>query len=341
MSRGRVFVLLCLLFLGFRPAFGQVNNNGGVPIRIPNSPDAKCINSSTDQVWLTLYRIVESKKKGFLTRETEAEIVLNVKVQAKPQPPQPLSFPLSNTVEIGPYSVGQVSIPVEYTLVSGLNLKQTGTDGKSVLYTGFGVDETIVNLRSANGLGSAIQALSDATGNKKLPIPDTPYTQAFGYILDFASKAIQSDIQKTKDKDKYATASLALNFSDSSACDGNGPTGQGFEKTGTKAILMADGKPGDAYVPIEEVGSYCWSADITPSFILKAAKKVPNKDCSDSSYSSLYKQVSNDYVAFFLQKQTIETGHLGPNKIQDDDIADSQRLCDLLHVKNCPAAVKQ
>ena len=143
-------------------SLGQVNN-GGVPVRIPNAPDAKCINASTDEVWLTLYRIIESKKKGFLTRETEAEIILTVKVQAKPQPPQPLSFPLSNTVEIAAYSVGQVSIPVEYTLVSGLNLKQTGTDGKAVTYTGFAVDETLVNLRSANGLGATLQALADAT----------------------------------------------------------------------------------------------------------------------------------------------------------------------------------
>lgn len=321
-------------------SLGQVNN-GGVPVRIPNGPDAKCINSSTDEVWLTLYRIIESKKKGFLTNETEAEIILTVKVNSKPQAPQALSFPLSNTVEIGPYTVGQVSIPVEYTLVSGLNLKQTGTDGKPVIYTGFNVDETLVNLRSANGLGTALQALADATGNKKLPIPDTPYTQAFGYILSFASNAVKNDIQKTKDKDKYATASLALNFSESSSCEGNGPTGQGFETTGTKAILMGDGKAGDGYVPIDQTNSYCWAADVTPSFVLKAAKKVAGKDCSDSSYSALYKQVTNDYVAFFLQKQTIETGHLGPNKIQDEDVEDAQKLCNALQTKTCPAAVKQ
>jgi hypothetical protein len=341
----RTRIALSVAFVGFltlqgiTPALGQ-NNNGGVPVRIANEPDPKCINAATDEVWLTMYRIIESKKKGFLTSESEAEIIITVKVQAKPQPDHALSFPLSNTVEISAYTPGQVSIPVEYTLVSGLNLKQTGSDGKPVIYTGFSVDSTLVNLKSMNALGNALKALSDVTGSKKLPIPDTPYTQAAGYLLDFATKAVQGGIDSTKAKDKYSTASLALNFSENSSCSGGGPAGQGFETTGTKAILMADGTLGEGYVPIDQTNSYCWAADVTPSFILKAAKKVAGKECNDASYSGLYKQITNDYVAFFLQKQTVETGKLGPNTIQDEDIGDAQKLCDLLHVKQCPAAKK-
>jgi hypothetical protein len=339
---GSLFVILFgLCIMTLCSAKDNKDNNGGIPVRIPNAPDPDCINSSTDQVWLTLYRVIETKKNGFFTKENQAEIVVTVKVEARPQPTgDPLSFPLSKKVNIRPYGQGQVSLPVEYTLVSGLALTQPDDKDKTkqVKYTGFGVDATIVNLKSANGVGSALQALSEMTGDKKLPIPDNPYSQAGTYLLGFATKAIQKDIDNKNADDKYSTASLALNFSDSASCKGGGPTGQGFETTGTKAILMAEGVRGDGYVPIDQTNGYCWAADVTPSFVLKAAKISPGKACTDSSYASQYREVTNDYIAFFLQKQTAVGGHLGANKVLKRDLTNAQRLCDALGVTECPAA---
>src|SRR6267143_2058068 len=185
----------------------SAQNNGGVPVRIPNGPNPECIDASTDNVWLTLYRVIETKTNGFLSRENQAEVVVTVKVQARPQASQSLSFPLSTKVNIRPYSAGQISIPVEYTLVSGLALKQTDASNKQVLYTGFSVDTTLVNIKSKGGLGSALQALSDITGSNKLSIPDTPYVQAASYILGFANKAIQNDIDAKNGDDKYTSTS--------------------------------------------------------------------------------------------------------------------------------------
>ena len=133
----------------------HAQQQGGIPVRIDNEPDSKCINSATDKVWLTLYRVVESKKNGFFSKENQAEIVVTVKVQSDPQAPQALSFPLSTKVNIRPYGNGQISLPVEYTLVSGLNLQQTSS-GNNVNYTGFSVDTTLVNVRSKGGLGSLL-----------------------------------------------------------------------------------------------------------------------------------------------------------------------------------------
>jgi hypothetical protein len=314
------------------------NVSGGVPVRIPNGPTPVCINASTDKVWLTLYRIVETKKKGFFTSENQAEIVTTVKVQSDPQPTQPLSFPLSVKVNTRPYSDGQVSLPVEYTLVSGLSLTQkSGTQAK-VVYTGFAIDTTLVNLKSKNGLGSALSALATITGSNKVPIPSNPYSQAATYLLGFANTAIQNDIDAKNADDKYTSDSLALNFSTENSCTG-GPDEAGFETTGTKAILMSDGIQGDGYVPIDQTNTYCWTAEVTPSFVLKAAKIVNGKACSDSSYSALYKQVTNNFLAFFLQKQTVSAGQLGgPSPRLQRDKQDAKRLCDVLGVKNCPAA---
>jgi hypothetical protein len=328
-----MFVWACALNVSY------AQQQGGVPVRIDNEPDSKCIDSATDKVWLTMYRVVESKKNGFFTKENQAEIVVTVKVQASPQAPQALSFPLSTKVNIRPYSSGQISLPVEYTLVSGLDLTQT-SGGNAVSYTGFSVDTTLINVKSKGGLGSAIDALSSITGSNKLPIPDNPYSQAASYLLGFASTAIQNDINDKNADDKISTATLSMNFSGDSTCTSGGASGQGFESTGTKAILMATGVPGDTLIPIDQTEQYCWSADVKPTFVLKAAKAVTGKACGDPSYNSLYKPVSNDYLAFFLQKQTKAPAHLGggPNKLRQQDTRDAKALCDLLGVKSCPAA---
>ena len=334
----RLLAISCLVFgATISPLYAQ--QQGGVPVRIDNEPDSKCINSSTDKVWLTLYRVVESKKNGFFSKENQAEIVITVKVQSDPQAPQALSFPLSTKVNIRQYGNGQISLPVEYTLVSGLTLQQP-SGGNAVNYTGFSVDTTLVNIRSKGGLGSAIDALSSITGSNKLPIPNNPYSQAANYLLGFASKAIQNDIDGKNSDDKLSTATLSMNFSSDSSCTAGGVNGQGFESTGTKAILMASGVPGDTLIPIDQTEQYCWAADVKPTFVLKAAKVVAGKACGDSSYNSLYKPVSNDYLAFFLQKQTKAPAHLGgeANKLRQQDIRDAKALCGLLGVKSCPAA---
>lgn len=311
---------------------------GGVPVRIPNAPDADCINASTDKVWLTLYRIVETKRSGFFTSENQAEIIVTVKVQSDPQTTPPLSFPLSVKVNTADYGKsGQVSLPIEYTLVSGLPLTQKQAD-KTVTYTGFSVDTTLVNLRSQNGLGSAISALSSLTGDNKLPIPSNPYSQAATFLFGFATKAIQNDITAKNANDKYSTASLAMNFSGDASCKG-GPTAEGFEKTGTKAILMEEGNRADpAYVPIDQVNDYCWTADTTPSFVLKATKKVAGKVCGDPSYDPLYAPIANDFIAYYLQKQTLST-KLGHSTVLAKDKKNAKQLCDALGMsENCPAA---
>lgn len=339
-SRSQRFVSLVSLFVisVLSTTFGQ-SNPGAVPIRIPAAPTPECINGSTDQVWLTLYRIITERKNGFFSKETQAEIVLNVQVKTRPQSSQPISYPLSTKVNIGNYSAGQVSIPVEYTLVSGLDLQQPNpSDSKHpILYTGFGVDTTLVNLKSKNGLGSAIQALAEITGSNKLPIPDSPYTQAAGYLLDFANKAITNDISTKNQDDKFATASLSLNFDPAGTCAGPGPGGQGFETTGTKAILMATGTPSDMLIPIDQPQNYCWAADVTPIFMLKAARKEPAKACTDSSYADQYRPITNDYIAYFLQKRTTAS-HLGGPTQRQKEMLKAKQLCDALYVGNCPAA---
>jgi hypothetical protein len=335
---------LGFVLLGVTPGFAQratpqPKNIGGVPIRIPDQPTPRCINGSTDQVWLTLYRVVMTKKSDWfgLTSSNQAEVVITVQVKTKPQSTQNLSYPLSSKVSIREYNTGQISLPVEYNLVSGLNLKQKDANGHDVIYTGFGVDTTVINVKSEGALGATLAALAQLTGSKKLPIPDTPYTQAAGYLLDFANTAVTNEIANQNADNKYTTAALAFNFDPDGLCNDSAGDGQGFETSGTKAILMADGIPGDGYVPIDAAGDYCWTAETRPVFVVKAAKKQGDKACTDLSYATLYKPITNNYVAYFLQKRT-PAAHLGGQETVQRDIEESKTLCALLEVADCPAA---
>jgi hypothetical protein len=319
---------------------------GGVPIRIDGEPTPQCVNGATDRVYITMYRAIITKKSGFLSSEKQAEIVINVHVSTEPQSAQALTYPLSAKVNVDQYPNGQVSLPVEYTLVSGLALSQSDGKGGTVSYTGFGLNATVVNLRSKNGLGTALESLQQVTSSGKLPIPSSPYTQAAGYLLDFANKAVSADIDSKNADDKYTTAALALNIDPTGTCASPGPTGQGFEKTGVKAILMADGAPGAQLIPLANVTDYCYAADITPVFVIKAARKNGAVACSDPSYNAQYNAISNDYLAFLLQRRPISTGGhtLGPptpaqtryRKAIDQSLV----LCKLLGLQNnCKAAL--
>jgi hypothetical protein len=322
--------------------------SGGVPVRIPNAPNPECINGSTDRLWLTMYRAIITKHHGFLTSENQAEVILNVHVTTDPASNQQLTYPLSTKVNIDQYSVGQVSLPVEYTLINGLALTQKDTKGNNVAYTGFGVDTTLVNLKSKNGLGTALDALQQITGSGKIPIPSSPYTQAAGYLLDFANKAVTTDINNKNGDDKYATAALSLNIDPTGTCGNAGGDGQGFEQTGVKAIVMAEGQAGATLVPIANVPAYCWAADITPSFVIKATPRQGTTPCSDASYQAAYKAIGNDYIAFYLQRRPVAIqGHtLGvptPAEVkrsQQIKVAqkNAQKLCDALGVKDCKGA---
>lgn len=311
-------------------------SHGAVPLRIDEGPDSRCINYETDQVWLTLYRVVTTKRSNWLRTSNQTALVMTVQVKTEPQSEKTLAFPLSTKVNTRDYGTGQVSLPVEYTLVSGLPLAQ-GTAQKRIFYTGFGVNTTVINLESRGGLGVALDALAQVVGEAKLPIPSNPYSQAAGYLIDFANRAVGQSIADHNADDKYTTASLALNFAPRGPCGGATGADQGFESTGTKAILMADGEQGPGYVPIDRTGDYCWAADTRPSFVLKAAPKVAGKPCGDPVYAGRSVQVTNNFVAYFLQKRQI-AGHLGA--LPDRDKRESLMLCRALGVEEarCPAA---
>jgi hypothetical protein len=324
---------------------------GGVPVRVVQLSDdatlqSKCINPSKDRVWLTLRRVVTTKNKGWFIKDDDVSIVINAHVQTDPPQSNGIAYPLAAKAKFGEGPTGQVSVPIEYAVVSGLTLSQNEKDssGNKIVYTGLGVDVTMLNTKKRNGLGSALQALVDITSSSKLPIPASPYTQAATYLLGYANKAVDTAINGTSDNDKAVTGSMAFNFDPQGTCGSKDQNGDDFESTGTKAFLSSDGiktpAAGSAiYVDINQTNNFCWTADLTPSFVLKATPKSGATSCTDASYTSKYLPVSNNYLGFFLNKRAVSATLGATNPLATRDRQESLKRCKANGIKSaiaCP-----
>lgn len=318
--RFMVFAALCAACCAAELPPAQ--KQGAVPIRV-ESRHPVCINASTDRVWLTLRRVVTQKKSGWFTTDRGVGLVLSTTVMsekavesgAATEQQKPLTFRLMTEGTISDYSTGQVSVPLEYGLVSGLTL----TEDK-VTYTGLSVELTMLNSSRRNRWGVALQSLGEVAD--KLPIPASPYKAAATFLLDFANNAVKKDLDAQSDNDKLKSAALTLNFDPRGLCKEKAPDETDFEKTGTIAILQSHGQPGEGYVDIGKTDDYCWLATLKPVFALKAGKKIANS-CSDASIH--FTEVTNDYVAFFLNAEKAGK-NLGAE--DDEDVAAALDRCE-------------
>ena len=316
-----VSVLFCLAaILLFSTARAQV---GGVIVRVPDGAASRCIDGRKDTVWLTLRRLRTTKTNGWLTQGTGVSVVINAtvrQVRTNPALAKPLSFPLMADASFEQAPPGQVSLPVEYTIIDTLALfQQTGTPNDAVRYSGFDIDLTLLNKNKENTWGKGLQALS--TFAKKFPLPTNPAIQAATYVLDIANSAIASDI-KQQSSDALKTASLTINF------DKNGPEANGqchskdFESTGTLAAVMDAGLPG--FIRTADVELYCWAAELKPSFILKAGRRTAvGVDCAVAANHQPFTEVPNNYVGFVLSAETTTTNLAGPPR-SDVDAAEAR-----------------
>jgi hypothetical protein len=275
---------------------------GGTVVRVPDG-STHCINYTTDQVWLTLRRMIVTRKSGWLMEQKSVSVFLAATLQDGSQ--KPPKFPLTTQANIASYTKGQVSVPVEYGLLQGFKLSQ-GDESNKANYTGIAVDLTILNQQGKTKWGSALTSLDQIAS--KLPVPPNPYSKGIQYVLDFANSAVENDIKNQANDDKIKSATLTLNFAPNGQC----PPDRDFESTGTLAIVDQNGLTNDpGYVKQSDIPAFCFKADFKPAFFLWGAPKEKEKDCTDATYKPNWKPVANNYVAFFLNAVPV-TGHLGP-----------------------------
>jgi hypothetical protein len=188
---------------------------------------------------------------------------------------------------IADYPTGQVSIPVEKLVVGGLQLKQD-----AVVYAGMDLELTVLNQHGRTPLGKGLEMLAEVT--KKLPIPASPLKEAGSYLLDYANKVVDAEVKLQDPNDVARSAAITFEFDPSGQC-----AGSNFESTGTIAVLYAKGLAGNHLISLNDIDQYCWSADLKPSFLLKAAARVSGDDCVSIRPRTWF-QVSNNYIALVL-----------------------------------------
>jgi len=281
-------VVVCsLLFAASQVALAQSSPR---IVRIPDGQEPRCIDPSTDQIFLTLRRFITQKSQSWLRKDTEVALILRVDVGVEGQP-APIPIPLALRAPLAGYAKGQVSLPIEHSIVRGLRLTQEDSR-----YNGLGLEVTVLNQKGLTPWGRALQALFQTA--EKMPLPANPASLAADYLFKVARLAIDGDLQDQDNKDKVTFATMALNFDPTGRC--SGPGGLEFESTGTLAVVGTGGKPGSRYVDLAPDKEYCWKAELRPSFVLKAAAKPAGMECDDPNVQLPYELVTNDYLAFFL-----------------------------------------
>jgi hypothetical protein len=280
--------LISVLFVAIAACTTANAQDGGVIVRIPDGITSTCIAQS-DQVYLTLRRLITTRREGWLREDKSIGILINAAAIAGDG--KRTNFPLLSEVKIQAYREGQVSVPIEYVIVSGMPLKQQQT-----LYSGLQIDLTLLNKQSRTAWGKGLEALAEVS--KKLPIPSNPATGAATYLLDFANKAIDKEIEAQNADDKAKSATMALAFDPTGKCAGG--AGRDWERTGTIAVVQAAGTKGPGYVDIGRINEQCWTAELTPAFVLKSSPREAGKACNAPDYKPNYQQVMNNYTGFFV-----------------------------------------
>ena len=232
---------------------------GAVVVRIPDDATSRCVNASTDQVWLTMRRVILKKESSLFTTDKYAGIVVNTTISGNTGArTKKIAFPRMIEADIESYASGHgVSIPVEFGLLEGFQLRNG-----SAAYSNVDFDLNVIKGKKKSGWGQALNALVDIT--KRLPMPANPFAEGFQFFADFANSVVNSSVQERK-ADNLKQSVVHLSFSPNGQCGA-------FESTGTVAIIfMTPGTENDNIVDIGKINNneYCWSAELQPAFSVK------------------------------------------------------------------------
>jgi len=289
-ARPVLLITLCLVVGG---AASAAESTGAVVVRIPDGSTSRCVNAATDQIWLTMRRVILKKQASLFTEDKYAGVIVGTTVSGNTgTKTEKITFPRMIEADIQSYAAGHgVSIPVEFGLIEGLKLR----DG-SVAYSNVDFDFTVIKGKKKNGWGQALNALVGIT--KKLPIPSNLFTEGFRYFAEYANSVVDASMQD-RESDKLKQGVVHLSFSPNGQC-----TSRSFESTGTVAVIFATpGSEAEGVVDIGKINNneYCWSAELQPAFTVKYGKRVAVGTCLPVT------AVRNDYYGFFLNATPVST----------------------------------
>jgi hypothetical protein len=337
--RSSIVGVAALLVSACLVASAQVNN-GFETVRIPTALSPRCVNSKTDEITLSVYRVTVEKTGGFFTSDNQAGIAVVSTVNADGQPPA--KTPSVNVVSISQEHKGQVFLPLEYPIASRLVLSQTGTDTKVAETKNMLLEMYLEKTRGANSFGTFLTTAGKVLG--KLSIPANPYLTATNTFINFANETIQNE---TKDAGAKLFATVTLQFADRDYKDVRSCP-EGDTVTGAIAVLAATGSGGANLLTLGNLDQrFCWRYSTASTYEIQYASK-PASGCSNVSEAQ-WAEPSNDYVMLLLSAAVVLPSTPAPkvgtfetaeSEVSDyerasrrvDDLRNARKLCDSLKV---------
>lgn len=294
----------------------------GEIVRIATPTTPRCINAKTDELTLTLRRIITQKKDAFLTSDKKAGVTVIATLNSDGNPTA--KHPSVNLVDVETAEKGQVRLPLEYPIASLLALSPDSgkTYTKNIL-----LDIYLNKTRGKNTFGRVLDIAGSILA--KLPIPANPYSNAANEILKFANDTVTTE---SKDVGGQLFASVTLQFNNKDASD---PKNCGdFQSTGAIAVIGAAGSQDTSPLPLGNLSKkYCWRYLSTNTYEVQYALK-PESGC-DKLADSAFNEVPNDYVMIVVSAAAIakppdDPGHeytkqARPERL--DDLQESMKLC--------------
>ena len=277
----RLSFLTALVLLSGVSAMAQ----GGKIIRIPTPTNARCINARTDEVTISLRRIITQKTGGFFTEDNKAGITVIAILNADGT--APAKTPSVNLVDIKTEPKGQVSLPLEYPIASQLALKQGDLVTKNMQ-----LDLYLNKIRGANTFGTVLTTAGDILG--RLPIPANPYTTVTNQFLQFANRTIQNE---SNDSGAKLFASITLQFNNRDEPNIQNCLDNDHQPTGAIAVVSEKGAHGANPLPVANLNkNYCWRYTTDTNYEVQYVAKPTSGVCSAVPDNAPWAELPNDYV---------------------------------------------
>jgi hypothetical protein len=300
MKLAMIILLTGVAALGsFRGTCAASDAQGGVPIRIDDGTNNKCIETS-DRVTINLRRIVLPKESGWFTADSEVGITLTTTIAgATGGDNREVSLVKILKEPVQQFGDGPISIPIEQNVVNSFLLSETTN-----VYSAIEIDVAVVKEQTQTVAAQLLLGAANAT--KNLPIPPNPYTAGFELASTYVSSIVQPLISQAVKDGKTSNSQLALQFGTGS-CTGD------REKTGTKAIIFAwQNEWGPSAAPgVVDLNNLnrCFNANIKGVFELQ----VGDKPAAGGDACTNLVPVRNPYIGFYVNAEPIEIAHAGAN----------------------------
>jgi uncharacterized membrane protein YgcG len=261
---------------------------GSATIRVPSPSASRCINSNTDEVTITLRRVLTQKTSGFFTSQNKAGVAVLATVNSSGTPPA--KTPSVNEIDIQDVQPGQVSLALEYPIADQLVLKQGSTVTQNIQ-----LDLYMAKTSGSNTFGSVLDIAGQVL--QKLPIPANPFTASANQFLQFANQSIQNAVTSSGNAVLFASVNLA--FADHDEADVTTCAQDSYQSTGAIGVIRSTGASGQTLLPVVNLDqNFCFRYSSAATYELQYVQK-PAAGCS-SAPTTGWKEVANDYVMLLI-----------------------------------------